>query len=208
MTAQLQEKEQELAQTKAALEKAEQDKNSTVEELKSLRQKNQEIEGERDALKIKVNQTQTNDPEEVVRKVLAERDEASRKQSREARLEAFKEANKHIFAESNDPGGIKLQAFNRRLSRYNLDAVTSEADLTEVFEEALVGAVGKTVDIKSVFIDPSISTSPKSPAGPTGTGLSSQEQTLIKQVGWTEERYLKLKKSRPDYIRSLLSNLN
>ena len=43
------------------------------------------------------------------------------------------------------------------------------------------------------------------PKGVNSNKLANNELKLIAQLGWTEERYLKVKKAQPHYVESMLA---
>lgn len=186
-------------------------KAGLVSEITDLRGKKQEVEGERDALKLKLEtnnvppKVESKDVETEVQKIL-ERESA--KTIGEAKVSAenrFKNEHKE-FDDTNDPGGLKYAAFKDKLKIFNLDGLKKETDFLEVYESTLTLMKDKK-DSKT-----------RVPYSDTGTGglpprevdvskLSSKEQQMIQRLGWDEERLLKVKaKHGQRYIDSLLTH--
>ena len=65
-------------------------------------------------------------------------------------------------------------------------------------------ATDKEITPDRVPVDASTPISNSSPESNSGSKLTAKEQELIKQVGWTEERYIALRAKQPDYVRNLL----
>lgn len=188
----------EIEQTKTAL-------TNTVEELKSERKKKQEIEAALDLLKAKNNPNPTGiNIQEEIDKALQERDSKTVESIKADSLKKFKEAHPE-FKPENDQGGIKYAAFEKKLARINLNGLTSESEFVEAYTDAYKLIVNTQTDDgnrnNAFASDPSHHSNPQ---GNKGTSLSREETDLIKSMNWTEERYLKVKKSRPTYVASLL----
>lgn len=176
-----------------------------TEELKELRQKKQEAEAERDLLKAKGQAPANDDVESKVRKVLDEERTKTVGEIRKSAEEKFRSANKE-FHPDNDPGGVKWAAFEKKLARINTAGLVKEEDFLAAYDDALLILTRKPAE-PTVVQNPYAST-------PSGTGgsprttdpnnLSTKEHKLLKQMGWTEEQYLKHKKSRPSYVAKLL----
>lgn len=184
---------------------------STVEELKELRQKKQEAEAQRDLASSeleKLKQANPGSAEEVVKKILEEKDKQTLDKVKTQALESFKQKHKELFGSDTDPAGIKFNAFQSKLSRLNLSDLTDENQFHDAYEDALIllRRSGHT-DFQKVNIDPSMPlNNNQPPTPPNQNGLSSKEKKLIEQMGWTEERFLKIKKSKPSYMANLLSS--
>ena len=185
--------------------------NNVVEELKTSRTDKQALEAERDLLLAKISKAEETTPpaipdvETTIRKVLSERDQEDIAKNREAAEKQFKANNKEFSADS-DPGGIKYAALKKKLSRISSEGLKSVEDFLGMYNDALV-LLRREPTIDGTTPNPFASTpsdmgvQPKSGAN---TGLTFPEQKLIKEMGWTEERYLKVKASRPGYVAKLL----
>lgn len=187
-----------------------------VEELKTLRTAKQESDARADAaeaaLKAKEeggnpNPPAPTDPAALVAAEFRKRDEDERKRLRDNAVEAFKNVHKEFHPE-NDPGGLKYAAFERHLNRLNLSDAASAKDFADAFEDAYLLMTRKPVqqEDNTPIVDGDPNNSGGAPhTPPQQTGLTAKEKKVIADMGWTEERYLKLKKSRPAYVDSLLN---
>ncbi len=206
-------KEEEVNNLKTALTASEQTKVNSVDEIKELRAKKQEAEAERDIAKAEHDKLKVNsnpgDVEGTVRKVLDEKDSERIIREKGEALEAFKNAHKELFSSDNDPGGLKLQAFETKLSRLNLSSAKSHGDFIEMFEDALT-MMNRAVPNKDIQNNPyaniPMNQHGKPQSADTST-LSPKEKKLIEQFNTTEEKYLKLKKSKPTYVATLLESV-
>lgn len=194
-----------------ALTKANASTTSTVEELKALRTSKQEADAELTLLKSKLNPVdppaQGNVAEEV-KKVLDAKEEENLKTTRGKIEQKFKESHTE-FHPDNDTGGIKYAAFQSKLARMNLTGLKTEEEIWDAFNDALVILNKGKTETQTDF-NPYAATN-RTPAGyPKGNEnnkLSSAEVKLIGQLGWTEERYLKVKKSQPHYVDTMLAQV-
>jgi chromosome segregation ATPase len=208
--------EEEIAALKAQADKAAADLaaaqtqlSGLVEEVKDLRGKKQEVEGERDALKLKIGnvppKAESTDVEAAVKKVL---EQESVKTAEEAKLSAerrFKNEHKE-FDETNDPGGLKYAAFQDKLKMFNISGLKKETEFLEVFENGLT-LMKEKKDSKTRIPYSDTGTGGSAPKETHTSTLSSQEQKLIVDMGWTEERLTKVKaKHGQRYIDSLLKH--
>lgn len=207
--------EQEVEVLKAQITELTTKLNNASGELSENRQKKQEIEGERDALKLKLQQlTETKSPEgqestdDIVKRLLSERDNQTALENRRTAEIRFKESNKD-FHPDNDPGGIKFAAVMAEFNSFNTSGARTIEDFITFFGKAktLAGFQEKAPErtIAPYASSPSSTTSPK--AG-DGYQLTSKEREIIQRLGWTEEKYIKLKNDKPNYVASLLRNLD
>lgn len=191
------------------LAKSEADKTTTVQELQDLRSKKQEVEAELTLLKSKIDKSEPQgNVEEQVNKILADRDAKKIKDVRATIDENFKKAHSE-FHPDNDTGGIKYAAFQDKLKRINLDSLKSEEEIWDAYEDTLF-VMNKGKNSSETTFNPyaatKINTSGE-PRGQDNNKLSSTEIKLIEQLGWTEERYLKVKKSQPHYVETMLTRV-
>jgi hypothetical protein len=203
-------KEDELRVAREAEAEAKATNTKTVEEIKELRVKKQEAEAERDLALAKLNGGGGNgDVESTVKNILAQEKTQELEKVREESLEEFKNSHKELFAEANDQGGIKFEAFRKHLAKLNMSGLTTAKQLKEAYEDALIlmnkGKTHVRQDGGSPYIPKDGGGQPRSEEG---SELDSKEQKLIASIGWTEEQYLKQKKTRPSYVASLLQKIN
>jgi uncharacterized protein (DUF3084 family) len=179
--------------------------NNVVEELKNTRKTKQEIEAERDALKAKAGQNDPTDVDVKIQEALAQKEAREIESIKNNSIRKFKETHKE-FHPDNDPAGVKYAAFEQRLARINLNGLTTEEQFMEAFDDAFIILNKGTQQTPQTRQNPYASTTQHtaSPKTTNDSGLTAQEETLIKKMGWDEARYLKIKKSRPEYVKSLL----
>lgn len=189
-----------------------------VEEVKGEKQKRQEAEkATADALakaQEALNKAEGTppadsvDPAEAVRKAFEARDLEDAKKARESAEAKFKNSHRE-FHPDNDPGGLKYAAFERELGGLNLTGLKTEADFEGVFGKALK-LMGKTDKPEEQTLTPYDSDPDNSGGAPRNQNpntVSAKEKKLYESLGWTEERYLKQKKSRPEFVADLLARL-
>lgn len=185
----------------------ESEKAGLVEEVKEERRKKQEQE---DLAKAALA---SNDPDakilSVVERKLAE-EKTKQIEMSLAQFEANYKASNPEFQPSNDPSGIKFQAFKKVLGRFNLSGLSTEAEFAEVYKDAML--ILKREEPKNG--DQTINRNSFSPStrssGATETinsDLTEKEEKLIASVNWTKEKYLKLKASQPIFVSELLSRV-
>lgn len=194
---------------------------TSVDGLKSDLQKERQLridaEAERDIEKSKnkppVVVPPANDPAtvatEAAKKVLEDREKQDIADNLKKAETLFINTHKE-FHPDNDAGGIKYAAYKQKFARINLAGLKSVEDFTGAFNEALVLMnPGKSTPQR---ITPPGSTPSNAgasePVVVENSQLSTKEQQLLSQMGWTEERYLKIKTSRPAYVESLLKYLS
>jgi len=183
------------------LEKSLKDKDNiisgVVEELKELRVKKGTEEPSKaeneDEVSLKVS------------KILQEEKSKESKANKEKALEIFYKENKEFHPE-NDIAGLRFKLIEKELEDFNLSKAQSVDDYLKFLNKALnqINASKKENKETTVHIDPNIPKEEGNPESKSPNNLSSKELKIMKQAGWTEEKYLKLKSSQPTYIRSLM----
>lgn len=180
-----------------------------TEEHIELRGKKQEVEGERDALKAKLNpdnvppKAESTDVDAAVQKYLERESAKTTEETKISAVNRFKNEHKE-FDDANDPGGLKYAAFQEKLKMFNISGFKKETEFLEVFENTLTLMKDKK-DSKTRIPYSDAGTGGGSPKETQITNVSSTEQTIIGNLGWTEERFLKVKaKHGQRYIDSLL----
>jgi len=184
-----------------------------VEELKTERKDKQTAQAERDAALVAAAQNpevvtppagQPEDPEVVVRRVLAEQAKGDAQAARDRATAKFKETHKE-FHPDNDPGGLKYAAFERTLGKLNTSGAQTEEDHLALFGDALT-LMNRPAASEEQIITPYADT-PTDGGTPTAAnpnGLTPKEKRVIAGLGWTEEKYLNMKKSRPAYVKQMI----
>lgn len=209
---------EDVTKIKAELAEATQKLANATNELIDGRKTRQELEADRDALKVKLAEAEEKvkggQPpqgaltEADVRKILAEREKQDAAANRQAAEAKFKAAHKE-FADDADAGGVKFSAVKQKFSRFNLEGVVTVDEFLNLFEEAYTLAVPTRAsgDGKSVLNANTPSDTGHNPKETTDDQLSHKEKTVMERLGWTKDQFLKQKAARPTYIRQLLSHM-
>lgn len=188
-------------------EQVEVDKANLIEELKEERQKKQ------DALNLnKAAEDLKGDPVAQTRTIVESMlNEEKTKQIETSRtqFEADFKATNPEFETSNDPTGIKFQAFKKVLNRFNLNSLSTEQEFADVYSDAMIILKREDIKTKEQINQNSFTPGTKSSSARTVTNseLTSKEEKLLNLSGMSKERYLKLKVNQPDYIRDLLEKV-
>lgn len=183
--------------------------DSVVEEMKGLRKDNRElrelVENSVKSPEIKPEEEVT-DVEKAVKKVLSEERQGDAKANRKEALERFLIENNEFHAD-NDSTGLKLGALEREMGGLRTDKLYSVEDFVKAFGKAkkLLETEKSTETTVTPNADSPVNSG--SPASTPTSKLNPQELALIKQAGWTEERYLKLKENQPAFVEKLLKNI-
>ena len=186
------------------------DKNTTVQELTTLRTAKQEVEAKLTLAESKLNPSNPSqgNVEDEVNKVLAAKEDKRLADMRVTLEQKFKESHSE-FRPENDEGGLKYAAFKQKLARINLTGLTTEEEITSAYDDAFV-LMNKPASSEQPQFNPYAATTKTQSGNPTGVNnnkLTNPELKLIAQLGWTEERYLKVKKAQPHYVESMISQV-
>jgi hypothetical protein len=195
----------------------EQDKENLVGEVKSIRKEKQDLKAQLDEVPATTEAKPVTDTTnldaasiaQVVEDTLAKRDASRAKSNQVAALEEFVADHKE-FDEGNDPTGLKRDALEKAVARFNTNGLTEKKDFMAVIKDAhrLLGGTDTSNDDSSGQVINPYSSTPKTTTTPSitdNTQLTEREQAVIKQNGWTEERYLELKKSMPDFVDRIVN---
>lgn len=167
--------------------------DAVVEELKQLR------------LKKVQDGASTVDVDKKIADALRSEEQKQTSKNWDKAQEEFFAKNKDFHPE-NDPGGLKKAALDKELKFLNRDGLTSIEDLIGVLNKARTLATSNhSSNVEPVRIDPSIPRSSPEPRSAPGNDLSPKEQRLIQQMGWTPERFIKLKLKDPDFVEKTLA---
>lgn len=181
----------------------EQDKQNTVEELIKKREAARLAEEELAKAKGNTGTDKGSDPEEIVKKVLQEKEaEASRNALEEAKADLKKLYNE--FNPETDKAGIVFSKFEAELNKFNLSGLKTKEDYLNRFKEVyeFMNRRAGSPD-KPNFYGGTRQSGSDAPTN-DGVALSDSESKLIRDMGWDRERYLKIKEKRPAYVASLL----
>lgn len=205
----MEEREKELVETIAKLE---QDKANVVNELVSQRERARKAEEEaqktREELEKKAADANLNntDPEEVVNRILRQKEEESIKGSYEDALKEFKNSHNE-FSDSTDTAGLVFDKFKGEIAKFNLSGLRTKEEIKQRLTEIYEFSNRKKSDDKVNFYNGTRQSG--SDAKITdNAGLSNAESKLLNDMGWDKERFLKIKEKRPTYIASLLKYQN
>lgn len=188
-------KSAEAEQAKGELTTTKESLNGTVEELKKLREK-------RDPALTPEHSNPT-DVTAAVAAALEERRKLDAESNRKLAIARFQEADKE-FHKDNDPGGLKMKAILDEFETFNNSSLFSVEEFTARLDKAkrLVLGTKKEV-VEEVLDDPSLNGGGPTPKSEKATKLTAEERQVIKDLGWTEERFLAVKEKNPNYVRSL-----
>jgi len=189
--------QKEIENLKAEVERKEIERSNAVEELKTERKLLQETRA-----KIKPDVPE-DEVSEKIKQALEAKERVEAEKSKELAIKKFVGENKE-FHPDNDPGGIKQSALLREFNGFNTNKLSSQDEFLAVLSKAKTLLTPKKEDDVIIEADPNSPTPTPSPRLNIQSKLTPKEQQLLKQVGWDEERFLKLKQSQPDYIRELL----
>lgn len=203
------------------IKQLEADKSNLVSELQDDRKKRQDIQDQvetlKEALENSIKKTTENPEEEKLARLVAEalnkkESEAAAKNKKTA-FDKFLADNKEFHPE-NDPSGLKRIALEKKLALFNVNGLSEVDDFYSVMAnaKALLGGQDtppKTEDVKEIK-NPYASTS-RTTSNPTvtdsDTELDSREKKLLEQVGWTKDKYLKMKAKQPAFVASILEHV-
>ena len=189
--------QEELDKLKLELDQEKKAKSGLVEELKAERKRRQELEVKppepKDEVDLKIQEA-----------LKGERDRIA-VGNKEIARKVFQEANKE-FDSGNDPSGLKMAALEREFNSFNTNELSTIEEFTTVFQRAkrLLSQDSRPDDSVVVTPDATTPNSPSTPRTRVDSKLSPEEQQVLKQLGWTEERYLKVKLAQPDFVSKLL----
>lgn len=188
-----------------------QNEANLVSELKELREKKQEAErvarelAEKNAARPE-NQLDTREiVKATLQEELARRSQVEAEANRTSAINEFKGSHPEFHGD-NDPGGIKYEQFEKTLGRFNTSGLATRDEFAIVLSDAYRLMTGKTSQSESStqnYSDPS--TSAPQPRAVDNTNLSEAELKIVRtSYNGDKDKYLAMKKKRPDYIATLL----
>jgi len=191
------------------------EKTNLISEIQSIRKDRAETREEIEVLKKKLEDkvetpadaTPTNDEiiTETVKKILLEGDKDKAKSNKDEALKRFIAENKQ-FNEDNDPTGLKRDALEKKLARFNTEGLSTLEEFYSVIGDAHSLLGGNDTKPKTDEVANPYSTTPAidvTPVVVTNSELSTKERETAKRLGWTEEKMLKIKTDKPDYFARL-----
>lgn len=192
-----------------------------IEELKEVRKSRAEDRAALDALlKDKKDEDDAEeakpaiavvDVKKTVESLLEAREKAKLSNVRVDVLNKFKNS-KVEFNEANDPGGIKFKAYEKELSKFNLDNIQDAEVFQERYDDVYLYMKRKESrqdsNQNNIYAGTNQHSGAKDPQTTDTNTLSKPEMDLINKQGWSKERFLKLKAKQPTYVTSLLRHLN
>lgn len=186
--------------------KAEADKAAMILDLQTERKKRQDAEK---ALEEKGEQTPTEpgaDPRKVLEQLLEEKASKEAETNKSEALEEFKRTVRE-FSPENDAAGIVFSAFEKELGKFNLNGLKTKEDFKRMFTEVneFMNRKKSPTSEPENFYNGTRKSAGSAPSAGDSANLSDVEKKLINDMGWDNERYLKQKAKRPEYIASLLT---
>ena len=182
---------------------------NTVEELKVLRKKNSDLAEELKKKSETVVPTEETKVAEIVKKVLTEEKMSSAQSAKKQAFEKFITEHKE-FHPDNDPTGLKRQALETKLSRFNTESITDLAEYYEVIEEAQLLLTGNDNQSNTSRVNNPYSSTTQNRMTPkpiVTDKLSPKERKLVERGSATEEQILKMRVNKPSYLNSLLERV-
>lgn len=196
----------------------EEEKSNLIGELKDDRKRRQELTDEIENLKedlkkateqsVKNENIDSTKVADVVRNVLSEEAASKAKDNFKVAFEKFVNENKE-YHEENDASGLKRDALERKLKRFNTEGLYDIDDFYSVIKDAnnlLRGpdtprqaSEGQNINSPST---PSSKTAPQTV--PQESDLSETEKNVIERIGMSKERFQKLKERDPRYVEDLM----
>ena len=179
-----------------------------VEEMKELRKK-KELE-----VPTKIETPKEDDEvtkiANVVEQVLNRKNESVAKTNKQVAMESFISANKEFHPE-NDPTGLKRQALEEKINRFNTSGLFEAKDFYAVIEEASI-LLGKNDKSQKTFKEEQNPYSSQSfattqPKSIPSNELTQKEQRLVDLGKTTKEKLLKIKASQPGFYDSLMASI-
>ena len=183
-----------------------------VEEIKELRLKLGITEGllkdkEKEPV-IDPNHVLTDEEklEVLLDKKLKEKTALDAKANKKAAFEKFVAENKE-FNPENDPTGLKRDALQKKVDRFNTEGLTTVDEFLSVIGEAKTLLLGNDKPIEpsreqNLYSNPGKLNN--NPSGKKDDELTPKELKLAQQTGKTKEQILKLKLKNPEYLEGLL----
>jgi len=144
--------------------------------------------------------------EALLDKKLNEKAASDAKANKKAAFEKFIAENKE-FNPDNDSTGLKRDALQKKLDRFNTEGLFSVNEFLTVIGEAKTLLLGNdnqadTTKDKNPYSNPQ--RSPNTPEGKRDEGLTPRELKLAQITGKTKEQILKLKLKNPEFLAGLM----
>ena len=191
-------------QLKSENEQLEKDKKGLTEQLISERKKKQEAlalaRGNKpeDPEKEEEGEKDKKDPEKIVRKVLDENRAKRQEANKLKALHKFWEKNPQ-FDPENDISGLKMDIVNKALERFNTINSVEVEDILIDYTDVLK-LIKKDEDVEQdVQLDTSLGGITKTIGGKKYS-LTSEQEKLRKEKGWTVDKYVEMKLKYPRVI--------
>jgi hypothetical protein len=184
---------------------------NTVEELKVLRKKNQELTEKPPVVTPPNPDDEATKIAKVVKQILTDEKMSNAKTNKQVAFEKFITENKE-FHPDNDPTGLKRQALETKLSRFNTDDIIDMGEYYDVIKEAqLLLTKNDSSSNTSKDIPNPYSSSSQSRVAPQKVVISElnpKEEALVKRGSATKEQILKMRVEKPAFLASLLERVH
>ncbi len=172
---------------------------NVVNEIKEMRTLNADLKK-----KVEEAPESTTDIQKAVEQELARREKDSIQSIYAQATEGFLAAHPE-FSQENDPGGIKLTAFQKSLGRISLNGLKTKEQFDEALSDALSLMERKTNLDSNIVLPPSSKGNPALPRVASSYHLPPAEEKLVKaHFNGDVEKYLVAKAKRPAYFEELL----
>ena len=182
-----------------------------ISEIKEIRKERTEAKEALKALEVKnatpeTPETPTDDDliAKKVKEILIQEGKVKAGSNKDEAFKKFVTDNKH-FSEENDPTGLKRDALEKKLARFNTEGLSTQEEFYSVIEDANNLLGGDTKSKTSEVVNP-YSATPAVETTPTvveDTELTKKENDAIQRLGWTKEKLLKVKDEKPELYDSL-----
>ena len=184
--------------------------NDTVEELKTKRKEAADLKVKfEEATKDLIIPDETTKVAEIVKKVLSEEKMSNAVSGKKEAFEKFINDHKE-FHPDNDPTGLKREALETKLKRFNTESITDMAEYYDLIGEAQLLLTGNDDQANTSRVNNPYSSTPQNRMVPqkiVNDKLNSKERKLVERGSATEEQILKMREKRPAYLASLLERV-
>lgn len=189
--------------------------NSTVQEIKDMRQKKQDLEAAKADLEKKLAEATKpagtpEDVDSIVEKKLTEK--LSLKESEEAKVEQEMAWNEFVsknpeFDPENDKTGLRAETFKKELSRFNMSGARKKDDFLNAMQDAITLLYRKE---NREYVNPYASSSSRSGSSSivhdNSASLTTSEKETMTRLGWDLKKFNDMKLRHPELFVSVFNN--
>jgi hypothetical protein len=188
--------------------------NNTVEEIKEMRKRKQELEAEKLALEAKLKPAETTPTtstpdidkllEEKLNEKLTLKDREAVKLEEELAMKEFIARNPE-FAPETDTSGLRLETFKKELNRFNTAGARTKEDFLSVMQDAISLMYRKENREYRNPYESSPSRSGGSNHVADTASLTPRETETMKRMGWDAKKMLEMKMKHPELYDSVFN---